>query len=761
MIPDTAKHMNTNIMRRDSVMHDHIERQVPDMPKEANAGELKTYFHVILDNFWLIVAVAFVVGLAGIVYALGTKSVYEANMTLLIEETSPNAGKNILSEASALFETKKATVSEMEILRSRLVLAPVVDTLRLHIDVQPKYFPLIGAAIANARPNDLSQPGLFGLGGYVWGRERMDVSVFNVPGPMPNRGFVVTVKEGDSYRLSDEKNRTTWDGKVGVPLQVKLVNGELELMVDRLDARPGAQFVLKRLSKQALIADMQTALRITEQGKQSGVVEVRLQGEKPELVYATLEEMAHEYLRQALARKREDAEKSLAFLDLQLLPLKAQLDQAEREYSQFRNRHGTVNLVEEARVGVEQSAAAKARRAELQQRKSDLLSRYGEKHPILVGIDAQLRDMDAEASKTVNVIKSIPMVEQDDTRLARDIKVKSDLYASLSNTAQQLRILASTKSSNVRLVDAPMFPEAPIKPNRSLIISAAVMVGLFLGLVAAFVKRAVSSGIDGPKAIEKMLGARVVQVSIPHSSYQQQLIKQAARRARQIPMLARVAPEDPAIEALRGFRASLQYSMPYFRNNIVMITGPTSRLGKSFISANCATVIAASGKRVLLVDADLRDGHLHRYFGNEPTPGLYEAVTGAISVEKIIRREVMKNLDFIPTGTWPRNPSEFLTHPSFGVLLESVSRNYDLVMIDAPRVLGVADALIIGAHAGAVFLLARAGTTTEDEINEAIKRLNQAGIAPEGIVFNDLKARRGTPEYQYKPSDSQEIDLAG
>jgi tyrosine-protein kinase Etk/Wzc len=761
MIPDTDKPSNTNIIRRDSVMHEHIERQAPDMAKDANAGELKTYFHVIFDNLWLIVAVAFMVSVAGVLYALGTRSVYESNMTLLVEETSPNATKNILSEASSLFETRKATVSEMELLRSRLVIGPVVDTLRLHIDVQPKYFPLIGAAIAGARAGDLSEPGLFGKGGYVWGGERMDVSVFNVTGPAPNRGFLVTAKADKGYRISDDRNHTAFDGTVGIPLRVRLADGELEVQVDRLDAKPGAQFVLKRLSKQTLVAGIQAALRITEQGKQSGVVEVRLAGENPELLHATLEETAREYLRQTVARRREDAEKSLAFLDMQMVPLKAKLDQSEEEYTRFRNRHGTVNLAEEARVGVEQSAAARARRAELQQRKADLLARYGEKHPILLGIDNQLRDMDAEAGKAVKVIKALPMIEQDDTRLVRDIKVKSDLYASLSNTAQQLRILAASKTSNVHLVDAPTFPEAPIKPNRSLIMSAAVMAGLFLGMVAAFLKRAVSTGIDGPKAIEKMLGARVVQVSIPHSSYQQQLIKQAARGTRQIPMLARVAPEDPAIEALRSFRAALQFSMPHFRNNIVMITGPTARLGKSFVSANGATVIAASGKRVLLIDADLREGHLHRYFGNEPTPGLHEAVAGALPVEKIIRREVMKNLDFIPTGTWPRNPSEFLTGPAVGALLESVSRNYDLVMIDAPRVLGVADALIIGTHAGAVFLLARAGATTEDEIKESIKRLNQAGIAPEGILFNDLRVRRGTPEYQYKPSDTRQIESAG
>ena len=762
MNPDTDQHSNTNIMRRDSMVQEHVERHSPEMVKEAGAGELKTYFNVIFDNLWLILAVAFVVSVAGVLYAVGSKSVYEANMTILVEESSPNATKNILSEASSLFETKKTTVSEMELLRSRVVIAPVVDTLRLYIDVQPKYFPLVGAAIANARGGELSVPGIFSYGGYVWGAEKLEVSTFNIPGALQSRTFVITAKGNNAYRLSDDKKSFGWDGRVGLPLRGKIGDLDLEVRVDFLDAKPGAQFLLKRRSKQSLIAGIQNSLRIAEQGKQSGVVEVKLQGENPELVHAILEETAREYLRQTVARKREDAEKSLAFLDAQLIPLRAQLDQSEAQYSQFRHRHGTVNLAEEGRVGVEQAAAAKARRAELQQKKAELLTRYGEKHPLMVAVNNQLKEMDLAARTDGNAIKALPALEQDELRITRDNKVKSELYNALSNTAQQLRILAVSKASNVRLVDAPTYPEAPIKPNRSLIISAAVMLGLFLGLVAAFVKRAVSAGIDGPKAIEKMLGAKVVQVSIPHSSYQQQLIKQAERGSRQIPMLARVAPEDPAIEALRSFRASLQFSMPYFRNNIVMITGPTSRLGKSFISANGATVIAASGKRVLLIDADLREGHLHRYFGNEQTPGLYEAVTGAVAVEKLIWREVMKNLDFIPTGTWPRNPSEFLTNANFGALLASVSEKYDLVMIDAPRVLGVADALIIGAHAGAVFLLARAGMTTEDEINESIKRLNQAGIAPEGILFNDLRVRRGTPEYQYKPRETQQqIDCAG
>ncbi|WP_229459486.1 CpsD/CapB family tyrosine-protein kinase [Massilia cavernae] len=159
--------------------------------------------------------------------------------------------------------------------------------------------------------------------------------------------------------------------------------------------------------------------------------------------------------------------------------------------------------------------------------------------------------------------------------------------------------------------------------------------------------------------------------------------------------------------------------------------------------------MAASGKRVLLIDADLRHGHLHRYFGVGREHGLSNAIAGAMAVGDIVHRGVLENLDFIPTGALPPNRSEFLLHLNFGTLLETVSAEYDLVLLDPPPILTVADALIIGAHAGAVFILARAGRTTEEEINESVKRLNHAGISPQGVLFNDLSLRLSSYRYQF------------
>jgi tyrosine-protein kinase Etk/Wzc len=254
-----------------------------------------------------------------------------------------------------------------------------------------------------------------------------------------------------------------------------------------------------------------------------------------------------------------------------------------------------------------------------------------------------------------------------------------------------------------------------------------------------------------------MLRARVVYATIPHSSNQDKLMRKARGEGGALPLLAQLMPEDEAVESLRSFRAALQYSMPHFKNNIVMFAGPTHAIGKSFVAANFAAVMAASGKRVLLIDADLRNGHLHRYFGVSRERGLSRAITGALPVEEIIHHDVLDNLDFIPTGELPPNRAEFLLHLNFGSLLEAVSANYDLVLLDPPPLLAVADALIIGSHAGAVFILARSGMTTEGQINESIKRLNHAGISPQGVLFNDMSLRLGAYGSPYKYGTTGQI----
>ena len=746
-------------LRNDAMRADHGMHMAPEMVRDESGNALKTYFRVLLDSRWLILSIALMVALAGALYAASRSPIYEANLIVRIEEPSPNATKNILSDVTSLFETKKSTVGEIELLRSRKVILPVVQRLHLDIVAEPKRFPLPGLAHLLAPGGGVSEPGLFGHGGYVWGGERIDVKEFSVPPALLNHQFVITA-QGAGRFLVDDGIHPAWTGLVGRTISLPTSLGTVDLAINRLDGKPGATFFLSRLREQTVVEAIQKALGVNEMGKQSGIVEVTLQGDDPVQVSAILNGIGYEYARQNLAHDTEQAQSALAMLDQRLPILKSELQRSERAYNAFRHRNGTVNLGEEARVKLQQSASAAAKRFDLLQKRSELQTRLSENHPAMLALDEQLSAVEKELGSSNGAIRSLPMLEQEELNLTRDIKVNTDLYAQLSNTAQQLRILASSKVSHVQLIDTAAVPEHAVKPNRPMIVSIAVLLGLMLGTAAAFMRRAMRAGVDTPQRIEHSLHAKVVLADIPHSSQQKRLARQCDPHIGNIPLLAQVAPGDPAVEALRSFRAALQFAMPQLRNNIVMITGPTSHLGKSFIAANAAAIIAASGKKVLLVDMDLRNGHLHRYFNDTQEQGLCEAIGSAAEPGKNVRHNVLDNLDFIPTGSSAAGRHEFLMQRDLDLWLKAASARYDLVLIDAPPVLAVADAAIIGAHAGAVFLVARAGVTTEEEIGESVGRLNQAGISPEGIIFNDSKLRRQISEYQYRDASPKRIGWA-
>lgn len=741
MVKHGEQHPLSNFMHPLPVLTAQWDAPPLDDSRDDAGVDLKSYLATLYDSRWMIGFITAVITTVAVIYALVATPVYEANLIIHVEGESSHASKNIASESTSLSEAKNTATSEMALLRSRMVVARAVDKLQSFIDVQPKYFPVAAFWFAGQHRGMLSEPGLFGYGGYVWGGEEAQVSVFNVPESLLDREFVITAQSRQRYRISGGGQRIMFDGLVGERYTVQTPEGPIDIRIDSMRANPGAVFYLKRQSSLGTIEAIQQAMVITEQGKQSGVIEVKLQGENAQKITALLTEIGQEYMRQNLAWKTEEEEKSLAFVNTQLPLLKRQLEESEERYNRFRNTNGTVDLHEEARMNLQQAVAARTRRTDLMEKKAELLARFTEDHPVVAAVNRQSKEVDGNIDEIASRIKALPVLEQDEARLTRDIKVNTDLYITLSNTAQRLRLLSVGRVNNVRMIDEPIVPEKPLTPNRPLIVALAVLIGLLLGIIASFVRKAINRGFDDPHKIERLLRARVVYATIPHSKNQNTLTRKIRTDSVSVPLLAQMMPEDPAIESLRGFRAALQFSMPHFKNNIVMLTGPTRHLGKSFIAANFAAVVAASGKRVLLIDADLRNGRLHRYFGVQCEPGLAEVINGVMLPEEAIHHDVIDNLDFMATGVFPLNRSEFLLHLNLDSLLETVSQHYDLVLVDPAPILSVADSLIIGAHAGAVFIVACSGMTTENELNESIKRLNHAGISTQGVLFNDMSSR--------------------
>jgi len=722
-------------------------------PQQAAEDGSETDFVAVLDilmeSRWLIAIITCIVLAAGLAYAMLGKPVFEANIMVQVEDSpDTSAAKSLLGDVSALFDVKSSAAAEQQILASRLVVERAVDKLHLFIDASPKRFPVIGDWIAR-HSDGLSDPGLAGIGGYAWGRERIDVPQFDVPRKNEGDTFTLTSLGGKRYRLEGGDFDTAVEGTVGTLERFRSPRGPILLRVDAIVAKPGAVFVLVRNSRLKTIEDIRDRLNVQERVKQSDVVVASLQDTDPKWVSDTMNEIGRQYVRQNIERKSAEAAQSLEFLNAQLPQLKQQLSDSEARLTKVRNERGTVDLTEEAKLALAQTADAKTRLLELQQKRQELMSRFTERHPSVAAIDEQIAALSGYRNAAELQIRRLPDLQQETVRLMLDVKVNTDLYTALLNNMQQLQLVQAGKVGNVRLVDTAAVPEVAVRPKKALVAVASLLLGLLAGCGTAIVRSMLFHGISDHNEIERRLGL-AVYTTVPISDHQRHLAEEAARKSGHKSILSIDFPNEPAVECLRSLRTALQFAMLEAKNNVVLIAGPAPGVGKTFISSNLAVVMASAGKRVLLIDGDIRKGRLHDYLGFSRGRGFTELIAGSARVDDVMHREVVEGLDFISTGTMPKNPAELLLNRNLASLVDDLSSRYDIVIVDSAPVLAVPDAGILGAFAGTALLVTMAGKTKLGEIGESSKRFAQNGIRLSGVIFNGVNPRLGQYGYGSK-----------
>jgi tyrosine-protein kinase Etk/Wzc len=322
----------------------------------------------------------------------------------------------------------------------------------------------------------------------------------------------------------------------------------------------------------------------------------------------------------------------------------------------------------------------------------------------------------------------------------RDVQVDQDIYVGTQNNLQQLKLVAAGKVGNVRLVDDTRIAEEPMWPQKPLVIGLAAIVGFTLGIGVAFAREMLYGGVSDAQDIERYTGLNVYG-TIPLSQAQKSLHTCMRSGEPGKYLLAQSNPTDPPIESLRSLRTALSFAMLDAPNNRLLLTGPAPGIGKSFICANLAAVLCGGNKRVLLVDADMRRGHLHQYFGCARGLGLSDVLVGETPLEAAIQHDVSPGLDLMTTGTIPPNASDLLLSQKMSRVMVSLGERYDMVIIDTPPVLAVSDASAMANVAGTVLLVARFQETTIGELTETARQLQRANASLKGVIFNGVSTR--------------------
>ncbi|MEE9425434.1 MAG: polysaccharide biosynthesis tyrosine autokinase [Methylococcales bacterium] len=723
---------------------------------EIDLGEIIV---TLFDNKWLIIAITTIALLVGTAKAILDTPIYQANAMLQVEESSQPLGT--LDPLAELIESKVPVDAEIEIIKSRMVLGAAVKALNMEITAQPKFFPLIGKAIARyfqlGNKDKVAAP-LFGYSDYAWGGELIKVDTLVLPTSWIGEELTLITGRNKLFKIVDNNNQFLAEGEVGKFINRPIAGEDVSfrLFVSLLKARPGTHFKISRQSHIETISSLQKKLSVSEKGKGTGILSFTMESASPVMAMEVLNKIANIYVQLNVEQKSAEAQNKLEFLDKQLPLIKDQLEAATAALNEYRLNKGSIDLNLETQSILGGVVENRTQITLLQQNREELRRSFTPSHPSVVTIDKQINRLRTQLNAQNKKIAELPETQQVILRLSRDVKVNTELYTTLLNNLQTLKVAKAGTVGNVRIIDYAVLPTKPVKPQKALIIALASVLGVMLGTALVFIRKMMSHGIEDPDIIEKHLNIPVY-ATVPHSDFQQKLNNQQKKNkstANSPVILALEDIEDMAIESLRSLRTTLHFAFLEAKNNIIMITGPSPNVGKTFISINLAIVLANSGKKVLLIDADLRKGVLNKSLGVTRENGLSDLISEEITIPaEGIQTIEAGDIDFIPTGAIPPNPSELLLHERFGKLLEVLDRHYDHIIIDSPPVLAVTDACIIGRMVSATLMVVKAGEHPLRELQQCVKRLKQNDVDIKGIVFNQLplsSSRYGYGKYVYQ-----------
>lgn len=717
--------------------------KTPSTP-DSDELDLGRLIGELIDHRKLIISITIVFTLLAVIYSLFATPVYQADALIQVEQKQGNAILESLSQV--LPDAQPQSAPEIALLQSRMILGKTVEDLNLQAVVKQKYFPLFGrgwARLTGQTPGNLSVSRLY---------------LPNTDSDVPKIILKVIDKnhyliEGDDYELK---------GVVGELLNEKGIS----LFINDIDAPAGTRFTIYYLTKLQAINDLLDAFSVNDQGKDTGILNLSLNGDNPEQIAAVLNSISRNYLDQNIARQAAQDAKSLDFLEQQLPQVRTDLNTSEDALNAYRRQKDSVDLSLEAKSVLDQIVNVESQLNELTFREAEISQLYTKDHPTYKALLEKRQTLVKERERLNKTVSAMPATQQEVARLSRDAESNRAIYMQLLNRQQELSIAKSSAIGNVRIIDTAVTEPKAVKPKKVLIVLVGLIVGGILSVGLVFLRVFLRRGIDSPEQLEEQ-GINVY-ASIPLSEWLSKKGKsgkrspsKSKRKGVDQSFLAVENSADLAIEAIRSLRTSLHFAMMEAKNNVLMISGPSQSAGKTFISSNLAAVISQTNKKVLFIDADMRKGYAHKLFKTGLEGGLSDILSGKISHAQAPKHISSIEIDFISRGEIPPNPAELLMHSRFAALINWASEHYDLVIVDTPPILAVTDAAIIGRYVGTTLLVARFEMNTVKEVEVSIRRFEQSGVKVKGCILNSVVKKAssyygyGYSHYGYAYSDNK------
>ncbi len=655
-------------------------------------------------------------GLIGCLVMNWIRPEYTSDAMLQVDVRGNKASK-AMGEMGALLDMASPADAEIELVKSRSVLAYVVEEERLRFNAIP-----------------------VGKMDRLMHREgRMDIDELDIPEIARRDRWMAVATGANTYAIITPEQNKLAEAEIGETVRAPYAGDTLVMRVKLMRAAVGQQFVLKQLSPLAAIRTLGKKLSVSEKGKQTGILAVSLKNRYADRSAAILNSIANTYVRHNVEKRSAEAEKTLEFLEKQLPGVKAKLDTAEKILADYRHKIGSVDMTGETQVHLQKEVDLQKQLLKLEQDRQEATRLFKEEHPAIQTITKQQDKLRRELAKLKSSAEKMPLTQQEVMRLQEDVQVNNAIYTNMMNNIQQLRVVRAGEVGNVRVVDYAMVEEMPSKPKKMNILICSIAASFMVAVLLVFLLRMFQNGVRSSSAVEKATEVSVFAKIPEHHG------KLAGKHRRNGTPLVVAAPEDPASEAFRSLLTSVDFMLSSQVHPVVMVTGLIPGVGKSFVSLNLAALHALSGKRTLLIDADMRRG-VHK---SSSKMGLAEVLGGICELEAAATQSASENLFVISAGHTKLSPSELLRGETFKNMLDKARQQFDVIIVDTPPMSMVTDAELIYPVVDFSLFVLHYGKHSMEEITESIKKMNRFGDKPKAFVMNHCEHEPGHYGYGY------------
>ncbi len=684
----------------------------------SNSLTIAEFAQLLWKKKFLIVLFVIVATMLGATYAMWVRPQFtsDALLQVNVKGTSSKATK-AFGEMGAVLDLASPADAEIELIKSRMVLSYVVEAEHLYIWTVPVGF---------------------------WDRllhkeGRVDVDSLRIPEKVRAKKWFAIATSDNTYSILSSEGKVVLDGKVGEVAFTEYAGDTLAIRVNFMDAHNGQKFMLMRGTPLKAERILAAGLNVMEKGKQTGIIWVRYSHRYPDRAASILNTIAKTYLRQNVEMRSAEAEKTLEFLEAQLPGVKAKLDSAEKVLADYRHSIGSVDVTGETKAHLDKEGQLQRQIMQLEQERQAAMRLFKAEHPNVQTIVKQQNRVRAELAQLKKNAEKMPLTQQEVKRLQEEVAVNNEVYTNMLNNIQQLRVVRAGEVGNVRIVDFAQIEQSQTKPNKSRILMASVVFGFIFGVLFVFLMYILRNGVKSASEIERETGLSVF-AKIPQSTSK---ILRGHRHLHHGQPFVLQECDDAVCESFRALQTALTFLMPNPEHSVILVMGLNPGAGKSFVSLNLAATMAASGKKVLLIDADMRRGVIH----SGCKFGLADVLLGLATLDTAAVPKHEGNLFVMNAGKTKLAACELLRGDAMDKLLKEARQKFDLVIVDTPPLNLVTDTELICPLVDYSLYVLHYGRNTIEEIKETIERVKRYSDKPGAIVMNHCEREPGRYGY--------------